>query len=343
MAKKCPTVTTQENPGWYDEDGNLITSSGINPSTGVAWTGEELVSAASTGAPSTTYGLEAWPENFPTTTEEYNAIRPTSEYQKLISSSGVNPITGTPSAGAAATTPGAFGANIPAPAVTPAPAFEISPEQKAWEEQIGGYISETLEMGGRGIPEETQALMTQKTTDILKAKETEDIRVMRNNMERRGITNSGFVFSNEQKIRSNTTVALANSITDLNIQNSLMKLSSFETTMGQAAQFLGYLGEMSQLKYQPEFATWQAEQLTKMQAWQAQIDIQKMAINQAYQQQNIKLTGELQSQLSEQQHGYDIELAEMELEAKQKAAAAEGAGNIMGTASGAIISLIKPS
>ena len=118
-----------------------------------------------------------------------------------------------------------------------------------------------------------------------------------------------------------------------------MKMASFETAMGQAAQFLGYLGEMSQLKYQPEYATWQAQQLANMQAWQAKIDVMKMAINQAYAQQNIKLTGQIQSQLSEQEHGYNIELAEIEIEANQQAAAAEGAGNLMGTASGAVLSL----
>jgi len=74
--------------------------------------------------------------------------------------------------------------------------------------------------------------------------------------------------------------------------------------------------------------------MAKMQAWQAQIDLQKMAINQAYQQQNINLQAQLTSQLSAQQHGYDIELAEMEIEANQKAAKAKGIGSIFGTVLG---------
>lgn len=224
--------------------------------------------------------------------------------------------------------------NVPAPAVTPAPPFEISPQQLAWQEKVGGYLTETLEMGGRGIPEETMALMTQRTTDTLKAKEAEDIRVMRNNMERRGITNSGFTFSNEQKIRSNTTVAIANSITDLNIKNSLMKMASFETAMGQAAQFLGYLGEMSQLKHQPKYQTWAAEQQAKLYQYQAKMDIYKTQLVQAYAQQNMILQGEINAEAAAQQNIWDVEMAEMEIEAANQQAAAQGMGNLFGTTVG---------
>jgi len=218
--------------------------------------------------------------------------------------------------------------------VTPAPPYEISPAQQAFEDMYGGKITDWVEAGGYGIPEETQAQMIQQQTDSLKAGEAENLRVMRNNMERRGITNSGFVFANEQAIRSNTSKAIASGIADIQIKSALMKMASFETAMGQAGQFLGYLSEQSQLKYAPEFATWQAEQLAKMQAWQAEIDFQKMAINQAYQTHNIRLQAQLTSQLAEKQHQYDLELAEMELEANQKAATAQGIGSIFGTVLG---------
>jgi len=237
---------------------------------------------------------------------------------------------------------GAGGGITPA-AVTPAPPYEISPAQQAFEDMFGGKITDWAEAGGYGIPEETQAQMIQQQTDSLKASEAENLRVMRNNMERRGITNSGFVFANEQAIRSNTSKAIASGIADIQIKSALMKMASFETAMGQAGQFLGYLSEQSQLKYAPEFATWSAEQLAKMQAWQADIDFQKLAINQAYQQSNIKLTAQLQSQLAEKQHGYDLELAQMELEANRKAAKAEGAGNIFGIILGGIFSLLPGS
>jgi len=227
--------------------------------------------------------------------------------------------------------------------VTPAPAYEISPEQKAWEEVYGGKLTDWVEAGGYGIPEETQKLMIQQQTDTLKANEAEKLRVMRNNMERRGITNSGFIFAAEQTIHSNTTKALAGAIADIQIKSALMKMASFETAMGHASQFLGYLSEQSQLKYAPEFATWQAEQMAKMAAWQEKMDRQKMALNQCYQTQNIKLQAQLQSQLAAQQHQYDIELAEMEIEANQQAAKAQGAGNLLGIIIGGIFSLINPT
>jgi len=234
-------------------------------------------------------------------------------------------------------------AGIPTPEVTPAPAYEISPEQQAFEEMYGGLVTYWVEAGGYGIPEETQALMIQKQTDALKAAEAENIRVMTNNMERRGITNSGFIFANEQAIRSNTTVAIAGAIADVQINSALMKMASFEKAMGAASTFLGYLSEQSQLKYAPEFATWSAEQTAKLQAWQGKLDVYKMEINQAYQTQNMELQAQLTSELNEQQHGYDIELAEMELEANQKAAKAQGTGSIIGTIIGGIFSLINPT
>jgi len=237
---------------------------------------------------------------------------------------------GTPTFGAGA------GAEIPTPEVTPAPAYEISPEQQAFEDMYSGQLTDWVESGGYGIPEETQAQMIQQQTDSLKAREQESIRVMRNNMERRGITNSGFIMANEQNIRSNTSVAIAGAIADVQIKSALMKMSSFEKAMGAASQFLGYLSEQSQLKYQPEFATWQAEQMAKMQAWQGKLDVYKMELNQAYQTQNMQLQAQLQSQLNQEQNAFDLQLAEMELEANQKAATASGAGNLFGTILGFI-------
>jgi len=232
---------------------------------------------------------------------------------------------------------------VPAPAVTPAPPYEISPEQQAWEEKVGGYLTSTLAQGGIGIPEETMALMTQKTTDTLKAKETEDIRVMRNNMERRGITNSGFVFSNEQKIRSGTTMAIANSITDLNIQNSLMKMASFENAMGQAAQFLGYLGEQTQLKNQPAYLTWQAQQQATLYQYQATMDLYKIRIQQAYAQNNMILAGQIAATAAAKLAADNVNLAQMEIDANAQAAKAQGFGNILGIIITGFFGLFKPS
>ena len=223
------------------------------------------------------------------------------------------------------------GADIPTPEVTPAPPYEKTPEQIAFEEMYGGKLTDWVEAGGYGIPEETQAQMIQQQTDALKAREQESIRVMTNNMERRGLTNTGLLYANTQAIKSNTSKAIAGAIADVQIKSSLMKLASFETAMGQAGQFLNYLSTQSQLAYQPQFATWQAEQLAKMQAWQGKLDLLKMEINQAYQTQNLQLQSQLQGQLNAQQHQYDIELAEMEIEAAQQAAKAEAGGSISGS------------
>jgi len=252
------------------------------------------------------------------------------------------PVT-TPLAIPQVTMPNINSINVPAPTVTPAPAFEITPEQQAWQDKVGGYISETLEMGGRGIPQETMDLMVGKTTDTLKAKETEDLRVMKNNMERRGITNSGFIFSNEQKIRSGTTMAIANSITDLQIQNHLMKVASFETAMGQAAQFLGYLGEMSALKNAPATQTWMAQTQANLYQFQGKLDIYKTQLQAAYQTQNTILQGQISMQLQKDAQVFEKWKTEVELEATKAAAQAQGAGQLAGTSIGAMASLIKPS
>jgi len=322
---------------WYETP---YAPKSINPTTGAAWTFEEFKSAAetySTAHPHT-------PTNYPTTGEEviaagYEEWAPTGEgwaegeFPPWMEPPAPN-APGAVHPALTATTPtfgAGAGAEIPTPKVTPAPPYEKSEAQIAFEDMYGGKLTDWVESGGYGIPEETQNLMIQKQTDSLKARETENIRVMRNNMERRGITNSGFVFANEQNIRSNTSVAIAGAIADVQIKSALMKMSSFEKAMGQAGQFLGYLSEQSQLQYQPEFATWQAEQMTKMQVWQGKLDVYKMELNQAYQTQNILLQGQIQSDYAKQQHGYDVELAQMEIDYAQEAAKAEAGGSISGS------------
>lgn len=234
----------------------------------------------------------------------------------------------------ASTTP-TFGegaaAGIPLPVVTPAPAYEISPELQEAMDLYGDTLTDWVTSGGYGLSPEVQAQMIQQQSDMLKGREAENIRVMKNNMERRGITNSGFLQSAENQIHSNTTVDLAGAIADVQIKSALMKMASFEKGMGAMAQFLGFLSEQSQLAYQPEFATWQAEQMATMQHWQAQMDVYKMELNQSYQTQNLQLQAQLESQLNEQQHEYDIELAGMEIEAAQEMAKQEATGSISGS------------
>ena len=228
------------------------------------------------------------------------------------------------------------GANIPTPTVDAAPAYKISAEQQEMQDLYGDKLTDWVEAGGYGLSPEVQAQMIQLQTDTLKATEAENLRVMTNNMEARGITNSGYLDANTNMIKANTTKALASAISNVQIQSALMKMESFETDMAAMNNFLGYLSEQSQLQYAPEFATWQAEQAAKLQGWQAQMDVYKLELQQAYQTQNMQLEAQLQSQLNTEQHQFNIELAEMEIEANQQAATASGIGSIFGTILGFI-------
>lgn len=327
--------------GWYQE-GQLLASTYNNPTTGVAYTPQELQALASgTTTPTTTPGSGYTPlpgqPGWGATPEEQAAAQ--AEYISGGWGEGVTPPTTTPITPTAPTTP-VFGegaaAGIPTPVVTPALAYEISPELQEKMDLYGDKLTDWVTSGGYGLAPEVQAQMIQVQTNTLKAREAENIRVMKNNMERRGITNSGFLISAESNIHSNTSVAIAGAIADVQIKSALMKMASFEKGMGAMAQFLGFLSEQSQLAYAPEFATWQAEQLATLQHWQGKLDVYKMELNQAYQTQNMTLQAELTSQLNTEQHQFNIELAEMEIESNNKIAMAQGIGGIFGTILGFI-------
>ena len=160
---------------------------------------------------------------------------------------------------------------VPGTTVAPAPEYMTPAQQKEWADMLSGEIRETIEMGGRGIPEETQAQMIQRARDPIMAREAESLRVMKNNMERRGVTNSGFIFAGEQSIKAGTTVAIANSIRDVQIQSSLMKMASFENALGHAGQFLGYLSEQTKMAYTGKMATWSAQNQVNLVQYQSQI------------------------------------------------------------------------
>jgi hypothetical protein len=303
---------------------------------------------------------------------------------------------------------------ITAPTVTPAPEYKPTAEEQAWAGMYGGEIKNIIEAKGLGIPQETQDLMIRQQTQALTSREDENMRLMANDMERRGITNSGLLFWNTEKIKSATTTAIAASITDIQIKSSLMKMASFENALGQAGQFLGYLQEQSKMVYTGKMATWEAQtqaNLIQYQAqisvdldqwkmenqynlagwqanteaifaawdknstamveqwkmanqfsleewgtqanydlavfqiktqaqlanWSAKMDIYKLGIAQAYQQDNMNLAAQIDSAAAAQQHVWDVELAEMEIEAANAQAAAQGAGSAFGTTIGWIL------
>ena len=60
------------------------------------------------------------------------------------------------------------------------------------------------------------------------------------------------------------------------------------------------------------------------------MDRQKLAIQQAYQQQNMQLEYQLTSQLNAQQFEYEKQLTQMEIEANEQAAKWGGIGQLFG-------------
>ena len=118
-------------------------------------------------------------------------------------------------------------AEIPTPAITPAPPYVKTEEQIKFEENLSTILTDWVTSGGYGLAPEIQAQMIQKQTDTLKAREQEAIRVMKINMHRRGLTNTGYIQSNINMITSNTSVAIAGAIADVQIKSALMKMASF--------------------------------------------------------------------------------------------------------------------
>jgi len=240
----------------------------------------------------------------------------------------------------------------------PAPAYERSEEEEAWAEMYSGEIASIIKEGGKGIDEATQQLMRQQQFDILKTREKENIRLLQQDMERRGITNAGLYFSEEQNIKATTTRALADSMTNIQIKSALMKAASFEHALGQAGLFLGYLTEQSQLAYAPKLETWRAQErakevtyLTQAEArfttyraqaeaklcgLQANVDIYKVKLNQAYAENNMYIQQQLTSELNEQIHQGNVEIAKLEIEYAREQANADRSANMLGTILGAV-------
>ena len=231
---------------------------------------------------------------------------------------------------------------IPKTTVPDAPAYEKSDQQKEWEEMYGGELVDIIKNKGLGIPKETQALMKQQVYDTLRAKESENIRLLRDNMEQRGITDSGLLFSEESKIRAATTRGLAASVTEISIKSAFMKMASFENALGQASNFLGYLSQESQLAYAPKLETYRQQRQSDIVRMQGNIDIYKQKLQQAYNVNNMYTQQQLTSELNEQIHQNNIEIAEMEIEAANEAAKASSSGNIIGMILGGLFRWLLP-
>lgn len=230
----------------------------------------------------------------------------------------------------------------PLPIVEDAPAYEITPEQQAWADMHSGNIQDILEAGGTGLSDEIQQLMMDKNNEALMSRETEAIRLLKNNMARRGIDNWGLEFKNIQAIKSTTTKEIAANIRDIQIQNALMKASSFENALGMSAQFLDYLDRQSQLRHAPKELTYKMKEQAKLYQYQANVDIWKMKINQAYTQGNMQYAQQLADWGAGVQHGYNMELEQMKITAAEEAADTNGFWQTVGTVIGFFATLLNP-
>jgi len=301
---------------------------------------------------------------------------------------------------------------IPGMTVSPAPEYEVTPEQQAWQDMYSEQVQENIK-NPRGISEEAQKLMMRKSTLMLQSRETENLRLMANDMERKGITDSGQIFERTQQIKATTTRALAASITDIGLKSEMMKMESYERAMGHAANYLSVLSHISDMKYGSKMATWNAQTQTDLIQYQAQInvdleqwkmenqfnmmewqankdalfmkwdknadakiaqwsmtnqfameewktgaqydlaihqinsqvalakfqaqsDIYKMGIAQAYQEGNMVLAGQIAIEAREDEQAHELETIEMTLEAEKKKAQATGFWGFIGTVLGGI-------
>ena len=210
-----------------------------------------------------------------------------------------------------------------------APQYQPSAGQEQMQDLLSGTLTDIIEQGGIGIPEETQNLMIQQQIQTVKAQESSAIASLNDYMEARGLTNSGLAVSEMMNIKASSTRAIADSMTDIQIQSSLMKLSSFQSAIGQASQLLSYMGEESWKKYQ-----------SQVNEWDAQLSFYQQAIEHYYGLQDMEMTYYYQSQLNQAQNQFELQLQQMEIDAMADAAKQEGMGNIFGILFGTLLPLI---
>ena len=147
-------------------------------------------------------------------------------------------------------------------------------------------------------------------------------------MAAQGLSNSGMAFSEGMKLASKSTIAMANVMRDVEIQDSLMKVASYQNALGLGVQFLSYLSEESWRQYQPT-----------LYQWQAQVDMYKLAIQDAYNKQDMALAHQYDMQLAQFTASTNIQLTQMQIDAAAKAANKAAFWDILGTGLGLLAAL----
>lgn len=222
---------------------------------------------------------------------------------------------------------GTCGGNI-AGGMPAAPPYKPSPEVLAWQEKIGGHLEDILDQGGIGMDEKTKEQLYLREAETINASTAQSIKNLEDEMAAKGMSNSGLAFSERMKAQAKGTAALANVMRDVEIQDALMKLSSFENSLAMSVQFVSYLSEESWKAYQP-----------KLLEWEQKANLYRLSVQQAYEQQNMALAHYYNMEIAKFEKETMLEVTEMELEAANKQAASKGAGSIIGAIIGGIFGM----
>ncbi len=209
-----------------------------------------------------------------------------------------------------------------------APPYKPSPEVLAWQEKIGGHLEDILDQGGIGMDEKTKEQLYLREAETINASTAQAIKNLEDEMAAKGMSNSGLAFSERMKAQAKGTAALANVMRDVEIQDALMKLSSFENALAMSVQFVSYLSEESWKAYQP-----------KLLEWEQKANLYRLSVQQAYEQQNMALAHYYNMEIAKFEKETMLEVTEMELEAANKQAASKGAGSIIGAIIGGIFGM----
>jgi hypothetical protein len=169
---------------------------------------------------------------------------------------------------------------------------------------VGGAISGIIAEKGIGMGEETKEALYLKSAETINAGTAQAMKNLEDKMAAQGLSNSGMAFSEGMKIQSKGTIAMANEMRDIEIQDALMKTASYQNALGLGVQFLSYLSEESWRQYQTTFYQ-----------WQAQVEMYKLAINDAYTKQNYALAHQYDMELATFQANTQTQLTQMEIDA----------------------------
>ena len=199
------------------------------------------------------------------------------------------------------------------------PPYKPTAELEQLSKQVGGAISDIIEQGGIGIGEETKEKIFLREAEIINASTAQAQRNLEDRMAAQGLSDSGMAFSEGMKLASKSTIAMANVMRDVAIQDSLMKIASYQNALGLGVQFLSYLSEESWRQYQPT-----------LYQWQAQVDMYKLAIQDAYNKQDLAQAHKWDMEMAQFTASTNIQLTQMTIDAAAEAAKKDTFWEIVG-------------